>query len=135
MRHKVPLVYRDSNLISLSPKKALLIFFRLCEFIKKLFIYGGYLPALWGPSLNLTVCFILNISLDFRILAISFLLPLIVYSHDYHEDLENDAKTNPERANFLDPKRNKQLTLFYLTLMGILLIRALFSYFCLFILK
>ena len=122
MRHKVPLVYRDRNLISLSPKKALLIFVRLCEFIKKLFIYGGYLPALWGPSLNLTVCFILNISLDFRILLISFLLPLIVYSHDYHEDLENDAKTNPERANFLDPNRSKQLTLFYLTLMGILLI-------------
>ena len=122
MRHKVPLVYRDRDLISLSPKKAILIFFRLGEFIKKLFIYGGYLPALWGPSLNLTVCFILNISLDFRILLISFLLPLIVYSHDYHEDIEKDAKTNPERANFLDPKRSKQLTLFYLTLMGILLI-------------
>jgi 4-hydroxybenzoate polyprenyltransferase len=122
MRHKVPLVYRDLDLIFLSPKKVLQVFFRLYEFVKKLFIYGGYLPALWGPSLNLTVCFILNISLDFRILLISFLLPLIVYSHDYHEDLESDAKTNPERANFLDKKRSKQLTLIYLTTMGILLV-------------
>lgn len=122
MQHKVPLVHRDKDFILLSPKKVLILFLNLVEFVRKLFIYGGYLPALWGPSLNLTVCFILNLSLDFRILAISFLLPLIVYSHDYHEDVEKDAKTNPERANFLDPKRSKQLTLIYLTLMVGLLI-------------
>lgn len=122
MSPESPVVHRDRAFIILSPKKVLTCFFSIAEFIKKLFIYGGYLPALWGPSLNLTVCFILNISLDFRILLISFLLPLIVYSHDYHEDIEKDAKTNPERANFLDKKRSKQLTMIYLTLMVSLLI-------------
>lgn len=97
-------------------------FFNISDFIKNILIYGGYLPALWGPSLNITTSLIFNLPLDFRILIISFLLPLIAYNYDYYKDLEIDAETNPERANFLNKKRSKQLNILYIALMVVLLI-------------
>lgn len=80
--------------------------------IKNLFLYGGFIPALWGPSLLLTVSISTDLPHDIIIILVSFLLPLIIYSYDYYADMDKDLKTNPERAN-LDKKLNYNLIIGY----------------------
>jgi len=122
LTYKNFLINNFRDYIPLFSNRVFFNFFNISGFIKNILIYGGYLPALWGPSLNITTLLIFNLPLDFRIIFISFLLPLIAYNYDYYKDLEKDAETNPERANFLNKKRSQQLNIIYIALMVVLLI-------------
>jgi 4-hydroxybenzoate polyprenyltransferase len=73
------------------------------SFIDEL-IYGGYLTALIAPALILATSLITNTRVDIPLLAISYLLPLIVYSYDYHRDLDKDITTNSGRTSHLHKK-------------------------------
>lgn len=68
-------------------------------------IHGGYLTALGAPSLILTTSNLTNTHVSIPLLLISYLLPLIVYSYDYHHDLDKDNSTNKERARYLKKDR------------------------------
>ncbi|MBU4534451.1 MAG: UbiA family prenyltransferase [Euryarchaeota archaeon] len=94
--------------------------------IKNLFLYGGFIPALWGPSLLLTVSLSTDMPHDMIIILVSFLLPLIIYSYDYYADMAKDIETNPERAN-LDKKLNYNLIILYVCFL-IGLIIYIFNY-------
>jgi 4-hydroxybenzoate polyprenyltransferase len=65
-------------------------------------IYGGYLTALVAPALIISTSLMTNTRLDFPLLVIAYLLPLIVYSYDYHRDLEKDVITNSGRTSHLE---------------------------------
>jgi 4-hydroxybenzoate polyprenyltransferase len=64
-------------------------------------IYGGYLTALVAPALILTTSLITNTRVDIPLLLIAYLLPLIIYSYDYHRDLDKDVITNSGRTSHL----------------------------------
>jgi 4-hydroxybenzoate polyprenyltransferase len=67
-------------------------------------IYGGYLTALIAPALILSTSLITNTRVDIPLLVIAYLLPLIVYSYDYHRDLDKDVTTNSGRTSHLQKK-------------------------------
>ena len=82
-------------------------------------MYGGYHAALNSPMLLLSVSILLNTKCDIQIMAMSYLLPLIVYSYDYYKDLKKDNAVNSERTAFLSEKSKKYpliLTSYILTL-------------------
>ena len=82
-------------------------------------MYGGYYAALSSPLLILSVSILLNTKCDVQIMAMSYLLPLIVYSYDYYKDLKKDNAVNSERTAFLSEKSKKYpliLTSYILTL-------------------
>jgi 4-hydroxybenzoate polyprenyltransferase len=89
------------------------------------FIYGGYLTSLGCPAFVLSVSLLLNTSIDWPVLAIAYLTPLIVYSYNYYGELEKDLETNPERAGYL----RKKVSLYpfilgaYILLLGLLLVK------------
>jgi 4-hydroxybenzoate polyprenyltransferase len=56
------------------------------------------------PAFVLSVSILLNTGIDWPVLAIAYLTPLIVYSYNYYEELEKDKATNPERAGHLGKK-------------------------------
>jgi 4-hydroxybenzoate polyprenyltransferase len=68
------------------------------------FIYGGYLTSLGCPAFVLSVSILLNTAVDWPVLLIAYLTPLIVYSYNYYGELEKDMGTNPERAAHLSKK-------------------------------
>ncbi|MCG2828852.1 UbiA family prenyltransferase [Methanothermobacter sp. K4] len=68
--------------------------------LKKLFIYGGILPALWGPSLLLASSALLKRQCSPITALISFMLPLTVYAYDYLADSKVDSFTDPGRSHF-----------------------------------
>jgi 4-hydroxybenzoate polyprenyltransferase len=72
--------------------------------IKNEFIYAGYLTSLGCPAFVLSVAILLNTPVDWQVLAIAYLTPLIVYSYNYYEELDKDLATNPERAGHLRKK-------------------------------
>ena len=88
------------------------------------FIFGGYLTSLGLPAFVLSVSILLNSSIDWPVLAIAYLTPLIVYSYNYYGELERDLATNPERAMYL----RKKVSLYpfilgaYFLLLGLLLV-------------
>ena len=67
-------------------------------------IYGGYLTALAAPAFILSSSLITNIRIDIPLLLISYLIPLIIYSYDYHRDLDKDVSTNSQRTSHLQKK-------------------------------
>ena len=82
-------------------------------------MYGGYYAALGSPLLILSVSILLNTKCDVQIMAMSYLLPLIVYSYDYYKDLKKDNAVDSERTAFLSEKSKKYpliLTSYILTL-------------------
>ncbi|RJS48249.1 MAG: prenyltransferase [Methanobacterium sp.] len=87
-------------------------------------IYGGYLAALVAPSFVLTVSLITNSNITLQLLAISYFIPLIVYSYDYYQDLEEDSKTNIERTLHLSNKARLYpfILLIYAIILAFLLI-------------
>ncbi len=75
--------------------------------------------ALGSPLLILSVSILLNTKCDVQIMAMSYLLPLIVYSYDYYKDLKKDNAVDSERTAFLSEKSKKYpliLTSYILTL-------------------
>ncbi|MCD1293565.1 prenyltransferase [Methanocella sp. CWC-04] len=68
------------------------------------FIYGGHLVSLHAPSHVLTIAILLSMGVEFSILLIAYIIPLIVYAYNYYGELEKDILTNPERAAYLDKK-------------------------------
>jgi 4-hydroxybenzoate polyprenyltransferase len=62
------------------------------------------LTSLGCPAFVLSVSILLNTGIDWPVLAIAYLTPLIVYSYNYYEELEKDMATNPERASYLRKK-------------------------------
>ena len=68
--------------------------------LKDLFVYGGILPALWGPSLLLASSALLEKQCSPINAAISFMLPLTVYAYDYLADSRVDSLTDPQRSHF-----------------------------------
>lgn len=88
------------------------------------FVYGGYLTSLGCPAFVLSVSILLNTSIDWPVLLIAYLTPLIVYSYNYYGEFEKDLATNPERALHL----RKKVRLYpfilasYILLLGLLLI-------------
>ncbi|WP_461465112.1 UbiA family prenyltransferase [Methanothermobacter thermautotrophicus] len=68
--------------------------------LKNLFIHGGFLPALWGPSLLLVSTVLLESRCGPLTWGICFMLPLTVYAYDYLADLELDSLTNSDRSEF-----------------------------------
>lgn len=88
-------------------------------------MYGGYYAALNSPLLLLSVSIILNTKCDIQIMAMSYLLPLIVYSYDYYKDLKKDNTVDSERTAFLSEKSKKYpffLTSYILTLLFLILL-------------
>jgi 4-hydroxybenzoate polyprenyltransferase len=67
-------------------------------------IYGGYLTALIAPAIVLSTFLITNTRIDIPLLLISYLIPLIVYSYDYHRDLDKDSISNIGRTSHLQKK-------------------------------
>jgi 4-hydroxybenzoate polyprenyltransferase len=67
-------------------------------------IYGGYLTALIAPALILSTSLITNTRVDIPLLLIAYIVPLIVYSYDYHRDLNKDISTNIGRTSHLQKK-------------------------------
>ncbi len=74
------------------------------ELLKNEFVYGGYLTSLGCPAFVLCVSILLNTPIDWTVLLIAYLVPLIIYSYDYYGDMEKDAATNPERAVIIRKK-------------------------------
>jgi 4-hydroxybenzoate polyprenyltransferase len=72
--------------------------------LKNEFIYAGYLTSLGCPAFVLSVSILLDTGIDWPVLAIAYLTPLIVYSYNYYEEMEKDLATNPERAAHLKKK-------------------------------
>ncbi|MGB9838167.1 UbiA family prenyltransferase [Methanothermobacter sp.] len=68
--------------------------------LKDLFVYGGILPALWGPSLLLASSALLERPCRPITVVISFMLPLTVYAYDYLADSKVDSLTDPQRSHF-----------------------------------
>lgn len=68
--------------------------------LKDLFVYGGILPALWGPSLLLASSALLEGHCRPITTLISFTLPLTVYAYDYLADSRVDPLTDPRRSHF-----------------------------------
>ncbi|MDI9614282.1 UbiA family prenyltransferase [Methanothermobacter sp.] len=68
--------------------------------LKNLFVHGGILPALWGPSLLLASCALLEGHCRPITALISFTLPLTVYAYDYLADSRVDSLTDPRRSRF-----------------------------------
>ncbi|MEW6010235.1 UbiA family prenyltransferase [Methanobacterium movens] len=89
--------------------------------------YGGYYTALGSPLLILSVCIILNIKAEFPIFAISYLLPLIVYSYDYYKDLDKEISLNSDRAIFLSKKSAKFSKILSVYIILLLIMLFLFS--------
>jgi 4-hydroxybenzoate polyprenyltransferase len=62
------------------------------------------LTSLGCPAFVLCVSILLNTPIDWPVLLIAYLTPLIIYSYNYYGELEKDIKTNPERAVHLSKK-------------------------------
>lgn len=102
-------------------------FLYLLCLLKNEFIFGGYLTSLGCPAFVLSVSLLLNTDIDWPILLISYLIPLIVYSYNYYEELEKDMATNPERASHLSKKVKLYPVLFGLYMSLLLLLLLLFA--------
>ncbi len=76
----------------------------LLQNLKNEFVYGGYLTSLGCPAFVLSVSILLDTAVDWPVLLIAYLTPLIVYSYNYYGELERDLATNPERAVHLGKK-------------------------------
>lgn len=61
-------------------------------------IYGGYFAALCGPAFVISVSFMVNFNVCIPLVLITYLIPLIVYSYDYYQDMDKDLATNTERS-------------------------------------
>lgn len=92
--------------------------------IKNEFVYGGYLTSLGCPAFVLSVSLLLNTAIDWPVLLIAYLTPLIVYSYNYYEELEKDMATNPERADHLR-KKVKLYPVFFGIYMSLLILLLL----------
>jgi 4-hydroxybenzoate polyprenyltransferase len=92
--------------------------------IKSEFIYGGYLTSLGCPAFVLSVAILLNSTIDWPVLLIAYLTPLIVYSFNYYGELQKDMATNPERAIHLSKKARLYPLILgaYVLLLAVLLI-------------
>jgi 4-hydroxybenzoate polyprenyltransferase len=97
----------------------------ILQILENEFIYGGYLTSLGCPAFVLSVSLLLNTSIDWPVLAIAYLTPLIVYSYNYYGELEKDLETNPERAGYLRKKVSVYPFILgiYILLLGVLLIK------------
>lgn len=76
-------------------------YFRISKYVsafKTEFMYGGYLTAMALPLLVLCMSLLMDKPVSWRALAISYLLPLIIYGYDYYMGRDSDAASNPERA-------------------------------------
>lgn len=89
-------------------------------------IYGGYLTALAAPSFVLTTSLLTNTHVDWPILGIAYLIPLIVYSYDYHQDVRKEDNINSERYAYLE--KNASYYPIFLISYIILLISLLFLF-------
>lgn len=99
-------------------------FQRLLSHVKDEFIYGGYLTSLGCPAFVLSVSLLLGLAVDWPVLLIAYLVPLVVYSYNYYEELEKDLATNPERTSYLIKKVKLYPILFgiYMSLLILLLL-------------
>ncbi|OPX57360.1 MAG: prenyltransferase [Methanobacterium sp. PtaB.Bin024] len=89
-------------------------------------IYGGYLTALAAPCFVLTTSLVTSTPVDWPILIISYLLPLIVYSYDYHQDVGKEENVNSERFTYLE--KNARYYPVFLISYVILLVSLLFLF-------
>jgi 4-hydroxybenzoate polyprenyltransferase len=96
---------------------------RYIELLKNEFVYGGYLTSLGCPAFVLCVSILLNTAIDWTVLLIAYLTPLIIYSYNYYGELEHDVATNPERAVHLRKKASLYPYIIgsYLALLALLL--------------
>lgn len=67
--------------------------------LKEELVLGGHLTALGSPSIVLAVSLLLGKAPGWPILFMTYLLTLTVYGYNYYKELDNDIKTNPERAS------------------------------------
>lgn len=97
-------------------------FFKISKYISAFklgFMYGGFLTAMALPLLVLCMTLLMDEPLSWQALAISYLLPLIIYGHDYYMGRDSDAASNPERAIVVGRKAGTFL--FVLAAEGLLL--------------
>lgn len=83
------------------------------------------MTALGAPALVLTTSIITSTMVNLPLLMIAYLLPLIVYSYDYMQDIENDIQTNSLRSEQMAKKKKyyPMVLLFYISLLIVLLLR------------
>jgi 4-hydroxybenzoate polyprenyltransferase len=88
------------------------------------FIYGGFLTSLGSPIMIVCAAMMLNAPVSVPLLAISYMVPLIVYCLNYYEELENDRTTNPERYALASRKASRypQLIVLYVAFLVILIV-------------
>lgn len=82
--------------------------------------YGAHITALIGPSLLLVMTLLLNVEINFYALLLSYIIPLIVYSFNYHSELDKDIFTDREKVEYLE--KRKKISIYLLTLLITLLI-------------
>ena len=92
--------------------------------IFKEIVHGGYLTALGAPALILSTSIIINSGINYPLLIISYLIPLIIYSYDYMSNLDKDQETNSDRYKHLKKKKKYYpiILVFYILLLIALLI-------------
>ena len=100
------------------------LYTRYFIYLKDEFVYGGYLTSLGCPAFVFCISILLNTSIDWPVLLIAYLTPLIIYSYNYYGELEKDMATNPERAVHLGKKVKYYPYLIgsYLALLGLVLL-------------
>jgi 4-hydroxybenzoate polyprenyltransferase len=56
------------------------------------------------PAIVLTLGLLRNDPVNLPLLAISYLIPLIIYSYNYYEELDRDRLTKPDRTAYLEKR-------------------------------
>lgn len=66
--------------------------------------YGAHITALIGPSLMIVISILKDLQLNVYALALSYIIPLIVYTYDYQIARNKDVSTNKEKHEYLNIK-------------------------------
>ncbi len=90
--------------------------------LKNEVIYGAHYLSLGYPALFLSLIILLDLQINYLALAVTYLIPLIVYSFNYQKELGKDVITNPEKVNYL---KNREKIFPYLMGFYILLLISL----------
>lgn len=69
------------------------------------FIYGAHLLSLGGAGIILSILLIVDIEVQLKVLILTYLIYQIVYTYNHFRELQQDLKSNPERAKHLMSKQ------------------------------
>ena len=73
--------------------------------LKNEFIYGAHYLSLGYPALFLSLIILLDLPINYIVLIVTYLIPLIIYSFNYQKELDKDVITNPEKVKYLKKRK------------------------------